>query len=115
MRELRLAPRAARRGRCRPRHSGGRSSGRGQALPTKIGKGEGKLTLIAWEGYTRQEWATPFEKQTGCKVQAKYAGSSDEMVTLMRSGGGAAGPVRHGLRLRRRQPAADLRRATSSP
>ena len=30
----------------------------------------------------------PFEKQTGCKVTAKYAGSSDEMVTLMRQGGG---------------------------
>jgi putative spermidine/putrescine transport system substrate-binding protein len=30
----------------------------------------------------------PFEKKTGCKVTAKYAGSSDEMVTLMRQGGG---------------------------
>ena len=30
----------------------------------------------------------PFEQQTGCKINAKYAGSSDEMVTLMRSGGG---------------------------
>ena len=29
----------------------------------------------------------PFEKETGCKVTAKYAGSSDEMVTLMRQGG----------------------------
>ena len=59
-----------------------------QALPTKIGAGEGKLTLVAWEGYTEKQWVTPFEKSTGCKVQAKYAGSSDEMVTLMRSGGG---------------------------
>ena len=31
----------------------------------------------------------PFTKATGCKVHAKYAGSSDEMVTLMRSGGGS--------------------------
>ena len=30
----------------------------------------------------------PFEKSSGCTVHAKYAGSSDEMVTLMRSGGG---------------------------
>jgi putative spermidine/putrescine transport system substrate-binding protein len=30
----------------------------------------------------------PFQKQSGCKVNPKYAGSSDEMVTLMRSGGG---------------------------
>ena len=27
-------------------------------------------------------------KKTGCNVHPKYAGSSDEMVTLMRSGGG---------------------------
>ncbi|HEY1370260.1 MAG TPA: ABC transporter substrate-binding protein [Gaiellaceae bacterium] len=58
-------------------------------LPTKIGPGEGQLNLIAWEGYTQPEWVKPFEKQTGCKVNAKYAGSSDEMVTLMRSGGGS--------------------------
>jgi putative spermidine/putrescine transport system substrate-binding protein len=57
-------------------------------LPTSIGKGEGKLSLIAWEGYTQPDWVKPFEKQTGCKVTAKYAGSSDEMVTLMRQGGG---------------------------
>ena len=30
----------------------------------------------------------PFEQQTGCQVNAKYAGSSDEMVTLMKNGGG---------------------------
>jgi putative spermidine/putrescine transport system substrate-binding protein len=58
-------------------------------LPTKIGKGEGKLTLIAWEGYTQPQWVKPFEKQTGCQVSAKYGGSSDEMVTLMRQGGGS--------------------------
>ena len=60
----------------------------GSNLPTSIGKGEGKLSLIAWEGYTQPEWVKPFEKQTGCKVTSKYAGSSDEMVTLMRQGGG---------------------------
>jgi putative spermidine/putrescine transport system substrate-binding protein len=57
-------------------------------LPTTIGPGEGKLTLIAWEGYTQPQWVKPFEKDTGCKVSSKYAGSSDEMVTLMRQGGG---------------------------
>ena len=59
------------------------------SLPTKIGKGEGKLTLIAWEGYTQPQWVKPFEKQTGCQVATKYGGSSDEMVTLMRQGGGS--------------------------
>jgi putative spermidine/putrescine transport system substrate-binding protein len=48
----------------------------------------GTLNLIAWEGYTQGQWVKPFEKQSGCTVHAKYAGSSDEMVTLMRSGGG---------------------------
>jgi putative spermidine/putrescine transport system substrate-binding protein len=48
----------------------------------------GTLNMIAWEGYTQPQWVKPFEKNTGCTVHAKYAGSSDEMVTLMRSGGG---------------------------
>ena len=48
----------------------------------------GTLNMIAWEGYTQPQWVKPFEKQSGCNVRAKYAGSSDEMVTLMRSGGG---------------------------
>jgi putative spermidine/putrescine transport system substrate-binding protein len=58
-------------------------------LPASIGRTEGQLNLIAWEGYTEPEWVKPFESQTGCKVNAKYAGSSDEMVTLMRQGGGS--------------------------
>ena len=67
----------------------------GQSVPTanlpvlqKIGKGEGQLNLIAWEGYLQPQWVKPFEQQTGCQVNAKYAGSSDEMVALMKNGGG---------------------------
>jgi putative spermidine/putrescine transport system substrate-binding protein len=63
--------------------------GHGNGLPTSIGKGEGVLNLVAWEGYTEPQWVNPFQKATGCKVHAKYAGSSDEMVTLMRQGGGS--------------------------
>jgi putative spermidine/putrescine transport system substrate-binding protein len=48
----------------------------------------GTLNLIAWQGYTEKQWVTPFAKASGCKVHAKYAGSSDEMVALMRTGGG---------------------------
>src|SRR3954470_23169682 len=48
----------------------------------------GTLNMIAWEGYTQAQWVKPFQKQSGWTVHAKYAGSSDEMVTLMRSGGG---------------------------
>ncbi len=56
--------------------------------PKEIGKGEGELNIVAWEGYAQDDWIKPFEQQSGCKVNRKYAGSSDEMVALMRSGGG---------------------------
>jgi len=55
---------------------------------TTIGTGEGALNLIAWEGYVDPSWKDQFQKDTGCMVNAKYAGSSDEMVTLMADGGG---------------------------
>ncbi len=48
----------------------------------------GTLKVVAWEGYTEKAWVTPFEKQSGCKVQAKYAGSSDEMYNLMKKNAG---------------------------
>ena len=54
----------------------------------KIGKGEGQLNLIAWAGYLQPQWVKPFEAQTGCQVNAKYANTSDEMVALMNHGGG---------------------------
>jgi putative spermidine/putrescine transport system substrate-binding protein len=61
---------------------------RSSAVPASIGPGEGALTLVAWEGYTQPQWVKPFEKATGCKVSAKYAGSSNDMFNLMTSGGG---------------------------
>jgi putative spermidine/putrescine transport system substrate-binding protein len=64
----------------------GVSSAQGPTMITKIAKGEGSLNLIAWEGYTDPKWVKPFVQQTGCKVHAKFGGSSDEMVTLMRTG-----------------------------
>jgi putative spermidine/putrescine transport system substrate-binding protein len=48
----------------------------------------GTLNMVAWEGYLQPQWVKPFEKSSGCTIHAKYAGSSDEMVTDMRSGGG---------------------------
>ncbi len=63
-----------------------------------IGEGEGQLKLIAWHGYTEDgttegyeeyDWVTPFEDDTGCQVEVTYADSSDEMVQLMRQGGGS--------------------------
>jgi len=58
----------------------GSSGTSGLSVPTKdlpvlksIGKGEGKLNIIVWEGYAEKEWVKPFETQTGCTVNAKYA------------------------------------------
>jgi len=62
--------------------SGGSSS---EALQ-KVGKGEGQLNLISWAGYVEPEWTKPFEQKTGCKVSDKEAGTSDEMVELMKTG-----------------------------
>ena len=59
-----------------------------KSVPATAGKGEGKLTMIAWEGYLDPKWVKPFEQQTGCQVNAKYAGSSNQMVALMKNGGG---------------------------
>jgi putative spermidine/putrescine transport system substrate-binding protein len=65
------------------------------ALPKldKVGAGEGKLSVLAWPGYAEDgsndpkvDWVTPFEKQTGCQVTVKTFGTSDEAVSLMKTG-----------------------------
>lgn len=65
--------------------SSSNSSSGGEEL-AKLGKGEGALSLISWAGYVEPEWVKPFEQKTGCKVSDKEAGTSDEMVELMRTG-----------------------------
>src|SRR6476469_890053 len=62
-------------------------------MQTTVGAGEGKLNIIVWAGYAEDgsddksvDWVTPFEKATGCQVNAKTGNTSDEMVTLMRTG-----------------------------
>ena len=61
---------------------------------TAVGKGEGEVNIVAWAGYIERgdtdkayDWVTEFEKKTGCKVNVKTAGTSDEMVALMNEGG----------------------------
>ena len=56
-------------------------------------KGEGKVNMIAWAGYVEDgstdpavDWVSDFEKETGCQVNVKVGNTSDEMVTLMRTG-----------------------------
>src|SRR5882762_11875778 len=63
-------------------------------MVTAIGKGEGQVDIVAWAGYIERgdtdkayDWVTGFEKETGCKVNVKIAGTSDEMVALMNEGG----------------------------
>jgi putative spermidine/putrescine transport system substrate-binding protein len=53
-----------------------------------IGKGEGKLNVIAWDGYMEPEWVKPFERQSGCHVNTKVGTTSSDMVSLMANGGG---------------------------
>ena len=55
---------------------------------------EGQVDIIAWPGYIERgatdkavDWVSEFEKDTGCKVNVKTAGTSDEMVSLMTQGG----------------------------
>jgi putative spermidine/putrescine transport system substrate-binding protein len=60
----------------------------GMKPQTSIGKAEGKLNLIAWSGYAQPQWVKPFQTATGCKVNAQYANTSGEMVSLMANGGG---------------------------
>ena len=77
-----------------------------------LGAGEGKVNLVAWAGYVEDgstdksvDWVTPFEKETGCQVNAKVGrhlrrdGPADEV-----------GPVRRRVGLGRRLVAADRRR-----
>jgi putative spermidine/putrescine transport system substrate-binding protein len=58
-----------------------------------LGAGEGSVNIVSWAGYVENgssdksvDWVTGFEHDTGCKVNNKTAGTSDEMVTLMKSG-----------------------------
>src|SRR5215213_622415 len=55
---------------------------------------EGQVDIVAWPGYIERgetdkgyDWVTAFEAETGCKVNVKTAGTSDEMVSLMNQGG----------------------------
>lgn len=77
---------------------GGPSGGSGFTAPDlpmldKLGPGEGSLSVLAWPGYAEDgssdpavDWVTPFEQETGCQVSVKTFGTSDEAVSLMKTG-----------------------------
>jgi putative spermidine/putrescine transport system substrate-binding protein len=59
----------------------------------KLGAPEGSVNVLAWPGYVENgsndksvDWVTGFEKSSGCKVNIKTFGTSDEAVQLMRTG-----------------------------
>jgi putative spermidine/putrescine transport system substrate-binding protein len=65
-----------------------------QEMKKEIGAAEGQVNILAWPGYIERgatdknfDWVTEFEKKSGCKVNVKTAGTSDEMVALMNEGG----------------------------
>ena len=58
-----------------------------------LGDGEGELNLVIWAGYAERgdvnenfDWVTPFEEETGCKVNTKEMTDSNNGVSLMQSG-----------------------------
>jgi putative spermidine/putrescine transport system substrate-binding protein len=72
---------------------GGVKAPEGQKAMSELGEGEGQVNLVAWAGYVEDgstdpkvDWVSDFEKETGCQVNVKIGNTSDEMVTLMRSG-----------------------------
>ena len=69
------------------------SSGAPEGALKEIGKGEGALNLIIWEGYAERgandpvyDWVTPFEKETGCIVKTTSMTDSPNGVQLLQSG-----------------------------
>jgi len=55
-------------------------------MATSVGKGEGQLNIIVWAGYAEQQWVKPFEQATGCQTNVKLGNTSDDMVSLMKTG-----------------------------
>lgn len=58
-----------------------------------LGPGEGQVSVLAWPGYAEDgsndpavDWVTPFEQASGCQVSVKTFGTSDEAVSLMKTG-----------------------------
>ncbi|HSL64760.1 MAG TPA: extracellular solute-binding protein, partial [Gaiellaceae bacterium] len=74
-------------------NAGETTAGAKEGMLTELGEGEGEVNLIAWGGYVEDgstdpdvDWVTDFEEETGCQVNVKIGNTSDEMVTLMRTG-----------------------------
>jgi len=65
----------------------------GPKMLDKLGANEKTLTLLGWPGYAEDgsndpnvDWVTPFEDATGCQVTFKSYGTSDEALSLFKTG-----------------------------
>ncbi|GAA5036519.1 ABC transporter substrate-binding protein [Microbacterium fluvii] len=72
--------------------SSGNSAGGGEEQ-TELGDTEGQVSILAWPGYVEDgsndptvDWVSGFEEKTGCTVTSKSYGTSDEAVSLMKTG-----------------------------
>lgn len=52
----------------------------------EMGDYEGSVDIVAWSGFVEPAWSDQFTADTGCTVNRRVAGTSDEMVQLMRTG-----------------------------
>ncbi len=59
----------------------------------QLGEPEGEVNVLAWPGYVEDgsndktvDWVSDFETSSGCTVNVKTFGTSDEAVQLMRTG-----------------------------
>jgi putative spermidine/putrescine transport system substrate-binding protein len=73
--------------------SGCSSSSNGGDMLQSLGDNEKTVSLLGWPGYAEDgstdpayDWVTPFEKDTGCDVTFKSYGTSDEAITLFKTG-----------------------------
>jgi putative spermidine/putrescine transport system substrate-binding protein len=85
---------AAAGGSAAPASSAAAAAPGGAAYAGPVGEGEGQVNVLAWPGYVENgstdpavDWVTDFEKETGCKVNLKTFGTSDEAVKLVQGGG----------------------------
>ncbi|MEN9922929.1 MAG: hypothetical protein RIS09_443 [Actinomycetota bacterium] len=74
--------------------SSGETADGNEAYAGPVGDTTGTINILAWPGYAEDgstdpnvDWVTPFEEQTGCTVNVKTYGTSDEAVQLMQGGG----------------------------
>jgi len=73
--------------------SGCASSSNGGQMLQSLGDNEKTVSLLGWPGYAEDgstdpayDWVTPFETETGCNVTFKPYGTSDEAITLFKTG-----------------------------